>query len=266
MRTSCGPTWVGLAWASLPVLGVLVVLAARGLGQVRPLTIALMRLVVQLWLLGMVLGWVFEVRNPWLIGAIALGMLAASAHAVASRQVRDTWGLRLEAFGSIVIGSAIVMAVTLRLALRLEPWYEPRTVVPLLGMVLGNSVSGVALAAERLESELRAERDRVELRLALGATARQAALPALRAAVRAALTPTINNMMIAGIVSIPGMMTGQLLAGADVATALRYQILVYLAIEGTVGISTLILLWLRLRRYFTAAHQLRAEALDQAGA
>src|SRR5262249_13704376 len=123
----------------------------------------------------------------------------------------------------------------------------------------------VSLAAERLESELRADRDRVELRLALGATARQSALPALRAAVRAALTPITNNMMIAGIVAIPGMTTGQLLAGAPVETALRYQILIYLGITGTAGLSMLILLGLRLRRYFTPAHQLRADRLGGQG-
>jgi putative ABC transport system permease protein len=162
----------------------------------------------------------------------------------------------------MAIGVVTVMAVAIRLTLRLEPWYEPTLVIPLLGMVLGNSVNAVALAAERLENDLRAERDRVELRLALGATSRQAALPALRAAIRAGLSPVVNNMMIAGIVAIPGMSTGQILAGVEVGVALRYQVLVYLGIMGTVGISTLLLLVLRLRRYFTAAHQLRIERLQ----
>jgi putative ABC transport system permease protein len=171
------------------------------------------------------------------------------------------WALRLEAFAAMGVGMAAVMAVSIRLGLRVTPWYEPRVVIPLLGMILGNSVTGVALAAERLESDLRAERDRVELRLALGATARQAALPALRAAVKAALTPAINNMMIAGIVAIPGMTTGQLLAGAKVQEAIRYQILIYLGITGTVAISTLALLAVRLRTYFTSWAQLRVERL-----
>jgi putative ABC transport system permease protein len=257
-----GPSWEGLAWSALPVSAVALILVGRRLGQARPLAIALARLVVQLWLLGLVLGWVFAHQGPWLVLAIALAMLTASAHTVGERQRAGGWALRAEAFASLALGVVITMAVSVRLGLRLAPWYEARTVVPLLGMVLGNSVSGVSLAAERLESELRADRDLVERRLALGATSRQAALPALRAAVRAALTPTINNMMIAGIVSIPGMTTGQLLAGADLGSAVRYQVLVYLAITGTVGLSTLALLGLRLRRYFTPAHQLRPEALD----
>ena len=255
-----GPSWIGLAWSSLPVAGALVLLAIRGLGQVRPLVVALARLVGQLLLLAVVLDWLFRQENPWIVGAIATVMLVASAQTVGSR-LKGGVRLRAEAFSAMAIGTVLVMAVSIRAGLRLDPWYEPRVVIPMLGMILGNSVTGVALAAERLESDLRAERDRVELRLSLGATTRQAALPALRSAVRAALTPAINNMMIAGIVAIPGMATGQLLAGADVQSAIRYQILIYLGITGTVAISTLILLSLRLRRYFTADGQLRIDRL-----
>ncbi len=93
-------------------------------------------------------------------------------------------------------------------------------------------------------------------------SAAQAAKPAIQAAVKAGLTPAINSMMIAGLVAVPGMMAGQVLVGADVSTALRYQILVYLAISGTSGLSTLILLRIRLRRYFTPADQLRADWLE----
>ncbi|MEO6810870.1 MAG: ABC transporter permease [Isosphaeraceae bacterium] len=265
MTQSIGPTWANLLWSTLPVLVVLALLSWRRLGQVTPLAVSMLRLVAQLGLLSMALGWIFAAQSPWIVGAVTLAMLLVSAHTVGSRQVGRRWEVRVEAFISIGLATIIVMVVALRLALRLTPWYDARTVIPLVGMVLGNSLTGVSLAAERLEGELRAERDRVELRLALGATSRQAALPALRAAVRAALTPIINNMAIAGIVSIPGMMTGQLLAGADVNDALRYQILIYLAISGTVGLGTLGLLALRLRRYFTPAYQLRADRLGTPG-
>ena len=157
----------------------------------------------------------------------------------------------------MTVGATVTMGVSVALALHLRPWYHASTFIPLLGMILGNSVTGVSLAAERLASDLKADRDLVEQRLALGATSRQASMPALRAAVRASLTPILNNMSIAGIVSIPGMTTGQILAGADVIEAVRYQIMIYLGITATATISTLILLALRLRRYFTPAHQLR---------
>ncbi len=213
-------------------------------------------------LLALVLRAIVEANNAWLVLLIAVVMLATAAHTVGARQKRRKWEIRVEAFGAMLAGTVVVMAVSIRLSLKIEPWYDALTVIPMLGMILGNSVTAVALAAERFESDLRADRDLVELRLSLGATARQAATPALRSSVSAGLSPIINNMMIAGIVAIPGMTTGQLLAGADVGQAIRYQILLYLAIASVVTISVLILLAIRLRRYFTPSHQLRRESLD----
>ena len=254
-----GPDWIGLAWAGVPVAACLGLLAWRGLGQVRPMAVSVARLIVQMMGLALVLRAIVAANNAWLVLAIGLGMLATAAHTVGARQKRGRWEIRLQAFGAMAVGTVLAMAVAIRLSLRVEPWYDPLTVIPMLGMVLGNSVTAVALAAERFESDLKADRDLVELRLALGATARQAALPALRSAVSSGLSPIINNMMIAGIVAIPGMTTGQLLAGADVGQAIRYQILLYLVIAATVTISVLILLGVRLRRSFTPAHQLRRD-------
>ena len=262
--TALAPGWIGLAYATIPVIAAMALLAVLRLGQVRPLLVGLTRLTVQLMLLGVVLDWVFRARSPAVVGAIALLMLLVSAHTVGARLKGGGWALRLESFAAMGIGTALVMAVSLRLGLGLEPWYEPAVFIPLFGMILGNSVTGVALAAERFASDLRADRDRIELRLALGASARQAAMPPLRSAVRAALTPIINNMMIAGIVAIPGMATGQLLAGARVQDAIRFQVLVYLGITGTVVLSTIALLFVRLKHYFTPWAQLRIDALASA--
>lgn len=251
------PDWVGLAWSAVPVLACMALLAWLRLGQVGPMAVAVTRLVVQLWLLGIVLKAIFTTNSPWVVLLTASFMLAVAAHTVGARQARDRWLIRAEALLAMGIGVAITMAVSVSLALHLRPWYHASTFIPLLGMILGNSVTGVSLAAERLASDLKADRDLVELRLSLGATARQAAMPSLRSAARAALTPILNNMSIAGIVSIPGMTTGQILAGADVLEAVRYQIMIYLGITATATISTLVLLALHLRRYFTPAYQLR---------
>lgn len=251
------PSWSGLAWSALPLAGGMALLGWLRLGQVRGTAVAVARLVVQLWLLGIVLKAIFAADSPGVVLLTASVMLAVAAHTVGARQARDRWTIRLESLAAMAAGIVVPMAVGVALALRLRPWYSASTFIPLFGMILGNSVTGVSLAAERLASELKADRDLVEQRLALGATARQAATPALRSAVRAALTPILNNMMIAGIVSIPGMTTGQILAGADVLEATRYQIMIYLGITATATLSTLILLALRMRRYFTPAHQLR---------
>ena len=257
-----GPDWIGLAWAGLPLAACMGLLAWQRLGQVRSISIATARLVLQMMLLALVLRAIVAANNPWVVVAIGLVMLGTAAHTVGARQRRARWEIRLEAFGAMAASTVVVMAVAVRLALRVEPWYDPLTVIPMLGMVLGNSVSAVSLAAERFESDLRADRDLVELRLSLGATSRQAASAASRSAVSAGLSPIINNMMIAGIVAIPGMTTGQLLAGADVGQAIRYQILLYLAIAAVAAFGVMILLEIRLRRCFTPAHQLRREAID----
>jgi putative ABC transport system permease protein len=257
-----GPDWIGLAWAGLPLAGCMLLLAWQRLGQVRSIAVSTTRLVVQMMLLAVVLRAIIAANQPALVLTIALAMLAVAAHTVGARQKQGRWLIRVEAFGAMMVGAALVMAVSIRLSLGVHPWYDAQTVIPMLGMILGNSVNAVSLAAERFASDLKADRDLVELRLTLGATARQAATPALRSAVSAGLSPILNNMAIAGIVAIPGMTTGQLLAGADVGEAIRYQILIYLAIASTVAISVLILLAIRLRRYFTPSHQLRRESLD----
>ena len=260
--THFGPGWEGLAWAAVPLVVALILLRALRLGQTAPLLVATARLVGQMMLLAMVLGWIVAVDSPGVVGGVALVMLATAAHTVGSRHraPHGRWLLRVEAFGALLVGSMLVLAVSIRLAMRVEPWYDPRTVLPMLGMILGNTVSAISLAAERFDADLRADHDLVELRLSLGATGWQAATPALRSAVAAGLSPILNNMSLAGIVAIPGMTTGQLLAGADVGQAIRYQILLYFGITATVGLGVVILLAIRFRHAFTAAHQLRRDA------
>ncbi len=259
MTANFGPTWTGLAWASVPLIVAWGLLVVFRLGQTGPMIVATARLVGQMMLLAVVLGRIVAADSPALVLAVALLMLATAAHAVGARypHERDRWVLRVEAFASMLLGSVMVLAVSVRLALDITPWYDPRTVLPMLGMILGNTVSAISLGAERFDSTLRLDRELVELRLSLGATARQAATPALRAAVAAGLAPILNNMSLAGIVAIPGMTTGQLLAGADVGQAIRYQILLYLAIAATVTFGLLTLLACRFRRAFTGDHQLR---------
>ena len=258
------PSWDGLLWTALPVLGVLAVLAIRRLGQVRALSVAAVRMTVQLLLLGVVLEYVFATDSPWVVVGIGLLMLGASAQAVGARQSRTGWLVRAEAFAAMLVGVTLALAISTRLALGVEPWYEPSVIVPLTGMILGNSVNGLGLAADRFDAELRQTADLVERRLALGASSTEAMRPALRAAVRAAFTPILTSLTVAGIVAVPGMATGQILAGAEPTTALRYQIMIYLAITTATGTGVLGLLALRARHAFTGDHQLRPDFLRPA--
>jgi putative ABC transport system permease protein len=187
-----------------------------------------------------------------------MGVMTVIASVAATQRIQVSYpGLWLRTIVSIGTSGWLVNALALVAIVRVRPWYSPQYAIPLLGMILGNTLNGVSLGLDRLGTELAGRRDQVETLLALGARRWEAALPSIQQAVTTGLVPTINAMMVVGVVSLPGMMTGQILAGADVAFALRYQILIYLGIAATVAFSTLILLRLRLRRYFTPAHQLR---------
>jgi putative ABC transport system permease protein len=141
--------------------------------------------------------------------------------------------------------------------LRLQNWHNPRYLIPLFGMITGNAMNGAALAAERLGSEMEARRAEVEAYLALGASPARASADAVRRALAAALIPSVNGLMVVGLVTLPGMMTGQILAGASPLLAVRYQIVVAFMLAGAVAATAaIVVLWYR-KRFFTAAEQLR---------
>jgi putative ABC transport system permease protein len=231
------------------------------LGLGRDLVIAGARMVVQLLLVGLILGWVFSLQSPWLVLGIALAMTFLAAQSAAQRSPRRYHLLLLDSFVAILTSSFLVTGVALDAILRIEPWYLPQYVVPVLGMVLGNSLTGVSLATERFTSTLATERDRVESLLALGAPRREAVRGPQREALRAGLIPTINSMAVMGVVSLPGMMTGQILAGADPSMAVRYQIVIMFVIACATTLACVLWLELAFRRLFDSQHRLRAERL-----
>jgi putative ABC transport system permease protein len=130
-------------------------------------------------------------------------------------------------------------------------------------MIIGNSMNGASLAAERLASEIEDRREEIETAICLGATARQASETAVRNAFRAALIPTVNTMAAMGIVSLPGMMTGQILSGTEPIIAVRYQIAIMCAITGAVAITAYLIIILGYKQYFTDAHQLTDRSVQR---
>jgi putative ABC transport system permease protein len=143
-----------------------------------------------------------------------------------------------------------------------DPWYDPRYLIPIGGMILGNAMTGASLAGERFQGELRARVDEVETLLALGFSGLEAVRDLYRSAIRAAMIPTINAMLAVGIVQLPGMMTGQILSGTSPLIAVKYQALVMLMITCAVALSSFLFLRLALRRYLTPAHQLRRSLIQ----
>ncbi|MGH9309617.1 MAG: ABC transporter permease [Vicinamibacterales bacterium] len=152
---------------------------------------------------------------------------------------------------------ALTLAYVTYVVLEVRPWYEPQYLIPLFGMIVGNAMNGAALAVERLASEIEAQRGTVEAYLALGAAPARAAAEPTRRALVAALIPSVNGLMVVGLVQLPGMMTGQILAGQSPLLAVRYQVLVAFMLTGATAMTAVIVaLWYR-RTFFTAAAQLR---------
>lgn len=221
----------------------------------------MVRTFIQLLAIGYILSFVFTSAAPGVIIAILFLMLGVAAWTVAGRQRRPTNTLRLLVLAALTASCGLTLVLATQLILRIRPWYNPYYLIPLMGMVIGNSLNSATLAVERLDSELRAGRERVEALLALGATSREAASAPVRSAMRAAMIPIINSMMVVGLVSLPGMMTGQILGGRSPLVAIKYQILIMYMIAFSTALTAFVLTTWRARSYFTAAHQLRQELL-----
>jgi len=215
-----------------------------GLGLAKKLTIATLRCYGQLLLLGFVLAFVFTHDSPWLtIGALLI-MIGFGVQNIISLLKNSPYRLFWPVLGAMTVtGIPITFAVTM-LVVGVSPWYRAQYVIPLAGMVFGNSMAGIALAAERVFADLEGRRNEVRLLITLGATAWEASLPSIRAAVKAGLVPTINRTATVGVVAIPGMMTGQILAGANPLEAARYQIVVMLMLAAASSLGAIsVALW-----------------------
>ena len=223
---------LGLVLAAGFVFGVAALSRALDLGLGRTLLVAATRTYAQLILLGYVLVVLFTRDHPALTGAVFGVMILFSAHTITSR-LRE---LRTPVFGPVLLavggGGLLITFLVLAVVVRVEPFWQARYWLPIGGMVLGNSMNGIAVAVERLFADLEGRKEQVRTLLSLGATRAEAVHASVRASLRAGLIPTINNMAAVGVVSIPGMMTGQVLAGADPTEAARYQIVVMFMIAG----------------------------------
>ena len=233
------------------------------LGLERRLAIAATRMVVQLLLIGLVLEALFAAASPWLTAAMALVMVLFAGHEITQRQTRPltgawTWGLGA---GSMLVAGISVTILALTTQVRPDPWYDPRYAIPLLGMILGNGMTGVSLGLDRLLTAAVKDKSAIEARLALGHAFAEAVRLPVREAVRTGLLPVINAMSAAGLVFLPGMMTGQILAGIPPTDAVKYQILVMFLIGGGTGIGVFVAVGLGSRRLTDARGRLRLDRL-----
>ncbi|MFW5968927.1 MAG: ABC transporter permease [Persicimonas sp.] len=230
-----------LALAALLLLIPAIISIGLKLGLEKKLGIASIRTVIQLAFIGLILEWVFELNRWFYVVPVLLVMMLVAARAAIERSDRRFPGAYLAAFGSLVLACTVTAFSVTEVVIGVEPWYEPRYVIPLVGMLLGNGLTGISLGLDRLLNDLVKQRHAVEGRLVLGATTWVAILPWMRDAIRNGMIPIINAMMIVGLVSLPGMMTGQILSGTAPMTAVAYQILIMFMIAAATAIGVILL-------------------------
>ena len=264
--------YISLSYWDLALASVFLVLngaisLALQLGLERRLAVAAVRMGVQLVLAGLVLKTLFALASPWLTGLVVAAMVLFAGSEVRARQenrLRGGWGYGIGT-GALALSGTTVLAVALLVLVRPVPWWSPQYALPLGGMILGNGMSGISLALDSLHRAIVREGRAIEAQLLLDATKWQAARPVLRAALRAGFMPLINAMAAAGLVSLPGMMSGQILSGVAPGEAVKYQILVMLLIGGGTGLGVLLATLGALARLTDVRHRLRPERLTRPG-
>jgi len=210
-----------LAIAFIPVFVVLIIIWRWNIGLKSSLY-AIFRMIIQLLLIGYVLTYIFETNSNYVV-IVVLSIMLLSASWISLRTTSlPRKILFINAFSAMVIGGVTVLIIMTQAVLMIDPWYSPSYLIPLAGMIFANCMNGISLAAERLESEL-----------SQGKSFKEAKVIALKTS----LIPITNMLLAVGLVSLPGMMTGQILSGVSPMIAVRYQIMVMCMFFGSTGIS-----------------------------
>lgn len=243
---------LNLAIAYVFVLVLLVIFKARGIRREKMILIATTRMTIQLTIMGYILLYVF--KNPsWWLTTIMLIIMVSFAIYNALKRVKYEMNTELKRLVAIsmLVGYLVTALVFMLLVLQVKPWFNPQYFIPISGMIIGNSMTGIALGANRLCANMQDHREQIENSLMLGATPKVASHWEVNDAFDSAILPTMNNMMTMGIVSLPGMMTGQMLSGTFPLTAIKYQIGIMLAILGCTAITVVIFVTLGYKTFFT---------------
>jgi putative ABC transport system permease protein len=252
-----------LAFASILVLMLAGVSLWMQLGVTRQLLVAAVRTTLQLLLIGFVLKTLFAANQWYWVSLLAFAMLMIAGREVVARQkfrLKGFWGFGVGT-SSMFVSTFVITTLVLVLIIGNHPWYTPQYAIPMLGMMLGNTMTGIALGMGTLSQAAVEQRKVIEARLMLGQTRTQAMREITHDAMRTGMIPIINSMAAAGVVSLPGMMTGQILAGNPPLVAVQYQILIMFMITAGTGFGTILAVWMTARRLFDDRHRLRPERL-----
>lgn len=230
----------------------------------KQMLIAGARSIVQLLLLGMVLKTLFNSQSLWLVIGLSTIMLTVAGYEVMARQkhrLKGWWGYGTGTL-AMFLSSFAVTLLAIHVILQPTPWYSPQYAIPLLGMLLGNTMTGIAVSLDNLTRTAWNSKGAIEAKLMLGQTAAEAISDIRRDSLRSGLIPIINTMTTAGLVSLPGMMTGQILAGSPPMEAAKYQLMIIFLIAAGTGLGSSVAVVLGARRLFDDRDRLRLDRLQ----
>lgn len=246
-----------LTAAYLFILLLMAIVRMKGIPREKEIVIATFRMTIQLVLTGYILVYLFENAHPLLtLAAISIMLIFAISNIMKRVKVPLPRQLKTVIALSMSVGTLVSLFYFLLVVIALSPWYEPRYFIPIAGMIIGNSMTGITLGVTRLVEGMHNQKHLVEGALMLGATPKMAAKPIVDGAFDSAIIPTINSMVGMGIVFLPGMMTGQILSGVSPLTAIEYQIAIMLGIVGSVALTVILFVELGYQTFFNTEQQL----------
>lgn len=222
----------------------------------KEILIGALRAVIQLTAVGYVLQYIFSIDSPIFTTLLLLIMIFNGAYNAVKRGKGIAKGLPIS-YLAIFIGAAITLSV-LVVSGAIE--YKAQQVIPVSGMIIGNAMVALGLSYRQMDKEFRQKREEVETKLSLGADIRPASLDIIRDAIRTGMQPTVDSAKTVGIVSLPGMMTGLILAGASLLSAIKYQIMVTFMLMATTAIASFIACFLAYRGFFNDRKQVKPRA------
>jgi len=250
-------TLIGLTAAFVFLLILLAIMRKERLGHQWEIILSSVRMTIQLILVGYILTYIFDNPNIW-FSIIALLLMLSFAVVNTFQRVGDVPADMKKIVGlAMFIGTGITIIYFIILVFKVEPWYQPQYFIPIAGMMIGNSMTGITLGIDGLLTGMKGNRSVIENALMLGGKPSLIMREITGRAFYQALLPTINSMMGMGIVFLPGMMTGQILAGAPPLAAIKYQIAIMLGIMGSVTLTVYIVIKWGSRTFFNQRGQLK---------
>lgn len=247
----------GLLAAYVFIIILIILVRLRGMNREKRIILSTFRMTIQLVIVGYILTYIFENPHPiWTL--FIIGIMESFAIYNIYKQVQLSLHKKLKKIIAIsmITGSLITLFYFNFIVIHFKPWYDPQYFIPIAGMIIGNSMTGITLGIKSFVESFLKQKQTIEAALMLGAKPETAVKPLINSSFDAAILPTINSMVGMGIVFLPGMMTGQILSGTSPLLAIEYQIVVLLGIAGSVGITVFFAFYFGYKTFFNDRSQL----------